>query len=73
MRCGVDIQSQNLFLTVKMTTTAVMINWTCSNANGRITTKFKNEENHKVELKDDPPTCLIEGTPTEPGDGWCGD
>ena len=56
-----------------MTMTTVIVSWVCSSVGSKITTKFKNEENKKVELKDDPPTCPIEGTPTEPGDGWCGD
>jgi len=73
MRCGVDIQSLNLLLTVKMMMTTFIVSWVCSRVGSKITTKFRNEENKKVELKDDPPTCPIEGTPTEPGDGWCGD
>ena len=72
MRGSVDVQSPNILLTVKMTMAATMVSWLYGSTNGEITTKFKNEENQKVELKDELPACLIEGTSTEPGDGWCG-
>ena len=71
MRGGVDAQSPNILLTVKMTTAATIVSWLYGGANDEITTKFKNEENQKVELKDDLPICLIKRTSTEPGDGWC--
>ena len=60
MRGGVDAQSPNILLTVKMTTAATMVSWLYGSVNDEITTEFKNEENQKVELKDELPICLIE-------------
>ena len=60
MRGGVDAQSLNILLAVKMTTAATMVSWLYGSVNDEITTEFKNEENQKVELKDELPICLIE-------------
>ena len=43
----------------------------CGSTNGENTTKFKNEENQKVGLNENLPARVLEGTPTEPRDGWC--
>jgi len=43
-----------------MTTAATMVSWLYGSVNDEITTEFKNEENQKVELKDELPICLIE-------------